>query len=303
MLGLERTRSICVCPACHSSLAWSADGGSCTGCATAYRLESGIPILLPPHEPALASPVERHATAPFGLRSISRRILRLEPRYTYKSPRTRFLSKAFASSFPPGALVLNVGSGATDYGAAILNLDVAPGAGVDVVALAERLPLADSSCDGIVLEAVLEHVSDADTTLAEARRVLTPGGRVYVDVPFMQGYHEAPDDYRRFTRSGLHSELRRHRFEIEDGGVSVGPGSALAWVASEYLALLVSWRSSQAFLHARKLTPFLVGWIRRTDRWLDRHPDSHVIASGVWAIGRKSSADMAQDRLGTRASG
>ncbi len=138
-----------------------------------------------------------------------------------------------------------------------------------------------------MLEAVLEHVADADATLQEARRVLVPGGRLYVDVPFIQGYHEAPDDHRRFTRNGLRVELRRHGFDVEDVGVSVGPGSALAWVASEYLALLVSGRSSQMFLHARKLTPFLVGWIRRTDGWLDRHPDSHVIASGVWAIGRK----------------
>jgi SAM-dependent methyltransferase len=240
-------------------------------------------------------------TPPFGLGSLSRRVLRLKPRYTYKSPRTRRLSQAFAASFPPGALVVNVGSGATDRGAAVLNLDIEAAEGIDLIAAAERLPLAAASCDGVMLEAVLEHVSDASAALAEAHRVLVPGGRIYVDVPFMQGYHEAPGDYRRFTGSGLRAELGRQGFEIEASGVSLGPGSAMAWVASEYLALLVSGSSSQAFVHARKLTPFLVGWIRRTDFWLDRHPDAHVIASGVWAIGRKSPAGGAHGDQAHRA--
>ena len=64
----------------------------------------------------------------------------------------------------------------------------------------------------------------------------------------------------------------------------------MAWVASEYLALLFSGQRSDLFQFARKITPFLVGWIRLTDSWLDRHPESHVIASGVWAIGCKRPA-------------
>ncbi len=54
-------------------------------------------------------------------------------------------------------------------------------------------------------------------------RILAPGGRVLVDVPFIQGYHSAPGDYRQFTEQGFRVEVERHGFEIEKSGISVGP--------------------------------------------------------------------------------
>lgn len=45
-----------------------------------------------------------------------------------------------------------------------------------VAADASRLPLADASCDAVVFSLVLCSVDDQPTVLAEARRVLRPGG-------------------------------------------------------------------------------------------------------------------------------
>jgi SAM-dependent methyltransferase len=52
------------------------------------------------------------------------------------------------------------------------------------VADAEGLPLADASVDVVVLSAVLEHVLDPRRAVAEAKRVLRPGGRLVVYVPW-----------------------------------------------------------------------------------------------------------------------
>jgi ubiquinone/menaquinone biosynthesis C-methylase UbiE len=50
-------------------------------------------------------------------------------------------------------------------------------AGVEFVAgEAEALPFQDQTFDGVLLNEVLEHVSDQDQTLAQLWRVLTPGG-------------------------------------------------------------------------------------------------------------------------------
>jgi glycosyltransferase involved in cell wall biosynthesis/SAM-dependent methyltransferase/uncharacterized protein YbaR (Trm112 family) len=55
-----------------------------------------------------------------------------------------------------------------------------------VVALGERLPFRDASFDAVVLATSLDHAVDVDAALAEVRRVLRPGGEVYVWTMFVE---------------------------------------------------------------------------------------------------------------------
>ena len=57
--------------------------------------------------------------------------------------------------------------------------------------------------DIVVCEAVLEHVTDPPRAIEELRRVLKPGGEIWVVVPFNQPYHPSPGDYWRVTPDGL----------------------------------------------------------------------------------------------------
>ena len=58
-----------------------------------------------------------------------------------------------------------------------------------LVGRAERLPLDDASVDIVVFMRSLHHVprADLDAALAEARRVVRPGGAVYVAEPLAEG--------------------------------------------------------------------------------------------------------------------
>jgi SAM-dependent methyltransferase len=51
------------------------------------------------------------------------------------------------------------------------------------LAVCEAVPFADNTFDVIILHEVLEHVTDDQQTLREAKRVLAPGGRVIIFCP------------------------------------------------------------------------------------------------------------------------
>lgn len=86
------------------------------------------------------------------------------------------------------------------------------------------MPFKDNSVDAVVNESLLEHVSDPQAVVAEIVRVLKPGGILYTSVPFMTPYHASPDDFNRWTRSGLRKLFSD--FEVVEEGIDGGPWSA-----------------------------------------------------------------------------
>jgi SAM-dependent methyltransferase len=284
-------RSVAACPVCRAELDWGDAEIACRGCGATYGYAGGIPVLRPPSTDAPALEDRwytgaRRMLPPVVARTVGPHLHLLRPPLTYKTRESYAVATDFARSFPADAVVANVGAGATEFGPNTLNLEIEPGPGIDVVGVAEHLPLADGSCAGVLLLAVLEHVRDEDRTISEARRVLRPGGRILVDVPFIQGYHASPADYRRYTEQGLRDELERHGFAVERSGVAVGPASAMAWIASEFLALLLSGRSAKGYRIAKLATTWLALPVKYADRWLEGHPMAYTIPSAVWAEGR-----------------
>jgi SAM-dependent methyltransferase len=67
----------------------------------------------------------------------------------------------------------------------------------------EDLKFPDASFDAAVCWSVLEHVPHPQAAIAELRRVLKPGGLIWVQLPFLFPYHESPQDYWRVTPDGL----------------------------------------------------------------------------------------------------
>ncbi|MFV0462697.1 MAG: class I SAM-dependent methyltransferase [Nostocoides sp.] len=84
---------------------------------------------------------------------------------------------------------------------------------------ATALPLADGAVDLLVAFDVLEHIVDHDAAVAEARRVLAPGGRALIAVPtdpaLWSEHDVAVGHVRRYTAPGLLGLLERGGFTIE----------------------------------------------------------------------------------------
>lgn len=186
------------------------------------------------------------------------------------------------------AFVLNVGAGYTYYGPRVVNVDIFDSGTTTVIASALALPFADGSADLVILQGVLEHVRDAERTLAECYRVLKPGGLFYTEMPFLQPYHESPIDMRRATRPGL-AHLCAPLEEVESG-IHIGPASAVTWVLRELLAQLISGGRFDVYRRASPLIGWVVFPLRYADYALERVPHLHTIASSCYYLGRKTRA-------------
>jgi len=87
-----------------------------------------------------------------------------------------------------------------------------------LLARGERLPFADGTFGLCTFFDVLEHVEAEDAFLTEMRRVLRPGGRVFLSVPaykFLWSDHDVSlHHFRRYTRGSLRDALTRNGFEV-----------------------------------------------------------------------------------------
>ena len=146
----------------------------------------------------------------------------------------------------PGDRVLDLGCGAGRFLAALRDADSvgveiaqaaldraarnAPGADLRLVEPDGSLPLEHASVDLVWCSEVLEHVPDTAHLLLEVRRVLRPGGRLLVTVPFhgrvkaaligalrFEAHFDPLGQHLRFyTRSSLAATLEHAGFEAVD---------------------------------------------------------------------------------------
>ena len=95
-------------------------------------------------------------------------------------------------------LTLEIGVGGNPYRdltSGWISIDIDPRRRPDVVADAHRMPFRDRTFDTVVASQVFEHLHNPREAAVEAARVLRPGGRLLVAVPFLYWLHATPHDY------------------------------------------------------------------------------------------------------------
>ena len=80
--------------------------------------------------------------------------------------------------------------------------------------LGSKLPFRDGSFDTVILSDVLEHIPDPGLLWFELYRILSPGGAVVMNTPFLYRLHEEPHDYYRYTEFALKRLASAAGFEI-----------------------------------------------------------------------------------------
>ena len=75
-------------------------------------------------------------------------------------------------------------------------------------------PFNDDEYDSVLCNQVLEHVFNPDEFLSEIKRVLKPGGRLLLTVPFVWDEHEQPHDYARYSSFGLKALIDKNGFNV-----------------------------------------------------------------------------------------
>lgn len=109
----------------------------------------------------------------------------------------------FVNSFHPSSTILDIGCGLRHaHLQNVINCEIYAYPSTDVLCSGESLPFGDETVDGVMSLAVLEHVSNPFVNADEIKRVLKPGGRLLLKIPFLQAEHGYPFHYFNATREG-----------------------------------------------------------------------------------------------------
>lgn len=282
-LRAEKLAAIARCPNCYDRVEFRKPTITCTGCGAAYAFEHDCPVLMTPEDRQRVNTflkTHTYQTVP----AVNNRLRRIffPPGPCYDPRRPGRLHQLW-SRFQPENIIIDVGAQSKRLRDDVLTVDLAPFKGVDLVGNALRLPIAEGAVDLVINTGVLEHVEDVDGVVAEFHRVLRPGGVVYTEIPFMQGYHPDPTDFQRLTYQGLSRTFKQ--FEIEEMDVSSGPFSTLAWTIREITA--AAFAGQRAFTWVWMLSGWLSFWVKYLDKVAVRWKFAHRVASSYYVTARK----------------
>ena len=76
----------------------------------------------------------------------------------------------------------------------------------------EVFPFCDDKFNSVVMDNVIEHLSDPTNVLSEIRRVLKKGGNLIIGIPGIKGYHLDDDHKKFYTHKTLKSVIEKFGF-------------------------------------------------------------------------------------------
>ena len=297
------------CPVCQGKIRCETESCACLNptCGRRFGVIDGVPLLLDEKSSVFQPQDLQRGKNPFSSRpsgSAKLRAGRALPTIG-KNIRAKENYAQFAELLPdvsPNPYVLVIGGATVGAGLeSILSLpsinfvesDVYLSDRTALICDAHNIPFEDETFDGVVMQAVLEHVADPQGCVEEAHRVLKVGGIVYADTPFMQQVHAGGHDFTRFTHVGQRRLFRK--FEEVSSGASCGPAMALAWAYQYFLLSFVRSKTARRVAIAfARVTGF---WLKYLDHYLIRRPGAIDAASALYFLGRKSNRTLSDAEI------
>jgi ubiquinone/menaquinone biosynthesis C-methylase UbiE len=143
--------------------------------------------------------------------------------YNYHDYRLKKFVRAVSESVRPEEVLLDVGAGDCQYKqdfvgrCKYISQDIGDKAcytydQIDVRSEIYNIPLPSESVDIILCTQVLEHLKYPVKALQEMHRLLKPGGRLCLTVPFAAEEHMLPYDFFRYTRYALDFLMQEQGF-------------------------------------------------------------------------------------------
>ncbi|MDA9242736.1 class I SAM-dependent methyltransferase [Amylibacter sp.] len=290
-----------ICPACKSDLVRYLDKFGCSSekCIHSKRdyffvCVDGIPVLI--SELACDTVFSSSQTAPLVVRSGDGGVFRWLKKHIFgessvtKKNILHFIRMLLKGVEKPCVLIIGsgeIGSGTTELYSSDIQLvgtDIYVSPHVNYVADAHYLPFKNKSFDGVVIQAVLEHVVDPQLVVSEIHRVLKADGMVYAETPFMQQVHEGAFDFTRYTVLG-HRYLFKNFDRLDAGGLD-GVGVALAWSLRAFI---------HAFTRSRLMAKLIFVPLKYFMTFAEKIADPrslHDANSGSYFLGKKSKKTM-----------
>ena len=193
--------------------------------------------------------------------------------------------KKTLGQYPDGSRIVELGSGHRRLRRDVVNVDLFAFPNVDIVANIVSVPLESGTADLVILDSVIEHVPDPVKVVAEARRLLRPGGKLFINCPLMIPYHGYPNHFQNFTRDGLQHLLRE--FSSCEIQTTFGPMTAWVNMTAESFAVIIAGERGLGYMAAKALVMLPIFWLKYLDSIFGRMERSHRIAGMLCAIAIK----------------
>ena len=221
----DRLKGVLRCPACGGRIEWLNNKVRCENCNTEIKI----------HNKALV----------FYSKSLLPNYNK--PSYSssngYHWPVIELIKKH------KNGLILDYGAGNQIYNYPnVVQLDVSLYPNTDVVIGTDSpLPFKDSSIDGVISLAVLEHVKDPFFYISEIYRVLKPNRSCILDTAFLQPLHASPAHYFNTTSHAVELLFKDFETDVLRAGPHQQPWIMLKWILQSYINGMKSEKDREAF--------------------------------------------------------
>lgn len=156
-----------------------------------------------------------------------------QPAYESSNPYQK-ASLDLVREFPDG-IVVDLGAGNPRHSFPnVCQVEIRKYPDTDIVVAEGRIPLKSNSVDGVISQAVLEHVRNPFLHVSEIFRILRPGGKVLLDTAFMQPLHGYPRHYFNTTAHAVRVLFENFRIDSLSVGPHQHPWITLHWILNSY---------------------------------------------------------------------